>query len=150
MGSIFSATTEGEEALAAATQETVLQLRGSASAKAAVIQWSVAFDSTSGTAEPVLVRLIRQSSDGTGSAATEAEWDEDGPEALLSAFHSFSAEPSTGEVLEEHLVHPQAGIVIQYPLGREPKLSAATTSRLGIAVNAPAVVNAVATIVWEE
>lgn len=148
--SIFSITTEAEEALAAATAETVLQLRGVTTTKAKIIEWGVFFDGVSATEQPVRVRVIRQTTDGTASAATEAEWDEDGPEALVTGFHSFTAEPTVGEVLADYNVHPQAGIAMQYPLGREIVLSAATTSRIGIECTAPAIVNVAAYLVWEE
>lgn len=147
---IYSITTEGEEALAAATAETLLQLRGATTVKAKIIEWGVSFDGVSVTAEPVRVRVLRQTSDGTGSAATEAKWDADDPAAGCTGFHSFSAEPAAGEVLVDMEVHPQAGVLIQYPLGREIILDDAATSRLGIEVTAPAVVNAVGHLVWEE
>lgn len=150
MASVYSVTTESEEALTTSV-ETVLQLRGAAAVKAKVVQWSVSFDSTSASAEPVRVRLLRQTTDGTGTGATEVAWDPDNPTANCAALHTFSGtEPTAGDVLEEHLVHPQGGLVIQYPLGREPTLDNATTSRIGIDVLAPAAVNVCATLVWEE
>lgn len=150
MGSVYSATTEAEEALAAATAETVLQLRGATAVKARLIEWGVSFDGVSATEQPVRIRLLRQTTDGTGTGATEVAWDPDAPTANCAALHTFSAEPTAGDVLAEYNVHPQTGIVVQYPLGREPVLDNATTSRLGIECNAPAAVNASAYIVWEE
>lgn len=148
---IYSCTTEGEEALAAATAETLLQIIGSASIKTRLIQWSVAFDSVTAAAEPVLVRLARQSTAGTSTGAAEVPADADDPASLVTCFHSFSAEPTMGVVLEEHEVYP-GGIpfIVQYPLGDEPVIDSDTTSRLAIIVTAPAVVNAVATMRWRE
>lgn len=150
MASQYSITTEGEEALAAATAETLLQLRGSTAVKAKIIEWSVSFDSTSATAEPVRIRLLRQTTDGTFTGANEVAWDPDNPTANCNGFHSSAGEPAAGDVLAEYDVHPQTGIIMQYPLGREPTLDNAATSRIGIEVTAPAVVNAVGYIVWEE
>jgi len=151
MASVYSVTTEGEEALAAATAETIIQLRGSTACKAKVIEWGISFDGTSGTAEPVRVRLLRQTTDGTGTAATEVAWDPDNPTANCAGLNTFSStEPTAGEVLAEYEVHPQTGIVIQYPLGREPVLDNAATSRIAIEATAPAVVNCSAYLVWEE
>lgn len=150
MASIFSVTTEGEEALAAATAETVVQLTGANAVKAKIVEWGVSFDGTSATAEPVRIRVLRQTTAGTASAATEAKWDPDNPTANCTAFHSFTAEPTASDVLADYEVHPQAGIAIQYPLGREITLDSATSSRIGIEVTAPAIVNAVAYLVWEE
>jgi hypothetical protein len=153
MSGRYSITTEGEEALAAATAETVLQLRGATTTKAKLRQWSISFDSTSATAEPVLVRLLRQTTDGTGTGATEAKWDPDSPAAACTGFHTFSStEPTSGDILEEHLVYPGGvPLIVQYPQdGFEPTLDDAATSRIGITVNAPASVNVVATLVWDE
>lgn len=150
MASVYSVTTEGEEALGAATAETILQLRGVAAVKAKVIEWGVAFDGVSATAEPVRIRVLRQTSTGTATAATEVPWDPDNPTANVISFHSFTAEPTAGSVLVDTEVHPQSGIIVQYPLGREITIDNATTSKLGIECTAPAAVNVVGYIVWEE
>lgn len=149
---IYSCTTEGEEALAAATAETLLQLRGSSSLKTSLIQWGVAFDATSATAEPVVVRLARQTTDGTATGASEVKQDPDDPAALVTSFHSFTGtEPTLGDILEEHEVYPGGiPLIVQYPLGDEPIVDSDATSRLAIVVTAPAIVNAVAHMRWRE
>lgn len=149
MFSIYSVTTETEEALTTSV-ETVLQLRGAAAVKPRIREWSITFDGISATAEPVRVRLLRQTTDGTATGASEVKWDPDSPAANCTAFHTFTAEPTAGDVLWEGHVHPQAGIHIQYPLGCEPVLDDATTSRIGIDVLAPAAVNCCASMVWSE
>lgn len=148
---LYGATTEALEALSAATAETLVQLRGATATKARVVAWGVSFNGTTPTAEPVLVELLRQTTDGTGTGATEAKYDPDDPTAAITAFHSFTAEPTAGERLEQVLVHPQGGIYIrEYPPGREPVLDDATTSRMAIRATAPAAVSAVAWIQWAE
>lgn len=149
---IYSVTTEGEEALAAATAETLIQLRGATTCRAVILGWGVSFDGVSSTEAPVVVRLLRQTSDGTGTGATEVKWDPDSNAANCAALHSFSStEPSAGDVLEVHEVHPQGGnLVREYPPGREPIIEDATTSRIAIEATAPAAVNAVAFLIWEE
>ncbi|MGH2710169.1 MAG: hypothetical protein ACRDH9_03065, partial [Actinomycetota bacterium] len=137
----YTVTTEGEEALAAATVETVVQVRGSASLKSKVTAWGVSFDAVSVTAEPARIRLLRQTTDGTGTGATEALADPGDAAALCTCFHTFTAEPTAGEVLREVQVHPQGGHHEQFPLGREKYLLAATTSRIGIDVLIAAVAN---------
>lgn len=150
MGSVYSITGEAEEALAAATAETVLQLVGHASVKARIVEWGVSFDGVSAVAEPIRIRLVRQTTAGTATGASEVMWDPDNPTASCLGFHSFSAEPTYGDILVDMDVHPQAGIVMQYPLGREPVIDNSTTSRLGLVVTAPAIVNAAAWLAWEE
>lgn len=151
MPSVYSATTEGEEALAAATAETLLALIGATTTKAKLVEWGVSFDGTSATAAPVVVRLVRATADGTGSTATEKPWDPDAPTAAVAAKHSYTAEPTKEtQALVEMEVHPQGGVIVQYPLGREPVIDNATTSILCIEATAPAIVNALAYMVWEE
>lgn len=151
MGACYAVTTETEEAVTTAA-ETILQLRGSTATKAKVWAWGIGFDGVSASAEPVRVRLLRQTSDGTGTGATEAAFDPDAPTANCTCFNTFSStEPSAGDVLWEGHVHPQGGRVdIMYPLGREVVLDNAATSRVGIDVLAPAAVNVTAYLYWEE
>ena len=132
MASVYSATTEGEEALAAATAETVIALIGSTATKARIIEWGVSFDGTSATAEPVRVRLLRTTADdGTATAATEKAWDPDNPTANCA-------------------VPPTSGMVLQYPLGREIVLDNSASAGLAIECTAPATVNVACYVCWEE
>lgn len=148
---IYAITTEGEEALAAATAETLLQIRGSTITRARLLTWSVSFDGTTATNEPVLVELVRQSTDGTATGATEIAFDPVDPAAQCTGFHSFTAEPTVSATLEQHNIHPMGGILVrEYPPGREPVVDDATTSRLAIRITAPNVVNAVGFMHWEE
>jgi hypothetical protein len=150
MADVYSITTEAEEALTTAA-ETVLQLRGVTTRKGRLVAWGVSFDGATASDAPAQVRLLFQTTDGTGSAATEVPLDGDSPAALITGFHSFSAEPTAGGVIEHHQVHPQGGNLIrEYPPGREPVLDNATSSRIGIEVTAAAAVNAVAFLQWEE
>lgn len=151
MASIYSATSEGEEGLAAATAETVIALIGQTTVKAKLIEFGVSFDGVSTTAEPVQIRLIRATADGTGTAATVKPWDPDMTSNQCTAKHSYSAEPTKESTpLASWEVHPQSGIVVQYPLGREPTLDNATGSIMCIECTAPATVNVLAYLVWEE
>lgn len=148
---LYSATTEGERA-STTSAKTILALIGSATRKAKLVEWGISFSGVSATGEPVRVRMIRATADGTGTAATENPWEPDDPATpLVSAKYNYSAEPTKASVpLAEYLVHPQAGIVIQYPLGREIVIDNATGSILCIEVLAPATVDCVAYVVWEE
>jgi hypothetical protein len=152
MASVYSATTEAEEALGAATAETVIALHSTAVCKPRIIEWGVTFDGTSATAEPVVVDIVRiTAADGTSSAATEMAWDPDNPTANSTATHSYTVEPTkTATPLAKYNVPPTSGMVMQYPLGRELVLDSATTSAVGIVCTAPAAVNVAAYLVWEE
>lgn len=149
---IYTATSEGSEGLLAATRECVIQLRGVATARAKIIAWGISFDGATAAAVPVLVDFETHSTDGTATGATEYPLDQSQPAtALCTAFHSFSAQPTSSGILEQYLIHPQGGLFVrEYPPEREVYLLAATTSRVGISVTAPAVVNVTAWLQWDE
>lgn len=148
----FSVTSEGEEALAAATAECVIAVLGVAATKSKLIEWGVSFDGITAAAEPVVVDLYQITTSGTSTAATEVAWGRDAVAAQATGFHSFTVAPALGNRLASYEVHPQGGgLVLQYPLGREPVISDGSTAQgIGVVVTAPAVVNCVAYMVFEE
>lgn len=156
MGHRYSITTEGEEALAAATAETLCIVAGATTRKGRVIAYGVSFDGVSSSAEPVQVKLKRgnSASQGSSSAATEEKHDPDDPAAACTGFHSFSGEPTyTGQPLRHHEVHPQGGQYELWRAGSEDDgfvLDDSANSFLGLEATAPAVVNVGAWMEWDE
>ena len=142
-----AATTE--IALTAATAKTVVQLVAAANHRVKILGWGVFFDGTSTTAEPVQVRLLRQTTAGTMSALTPTKRDDSIADTLLTtAQHTATAEPTAGDLLEAIEVHPQQGYQVLYPLGVEPIIGGG--DRVGIECTAPAGVNVRATVLFEE
>lgn len=139
MAVLFSFTTEGEEALAAAATETVIAALGVAATQSKLCEWSVSFDGTSATAEPVLVELYQISTAGTSTGAVEVKWNRAGPTPQTTGLHSFTAEPTKGDRLASWECHAQGDrIHVQYPLGREPVISDGSTSQgIGAVVVTP-------------
>ena len=139
-----------DTALAAATKETVIQVATPSTRKARILEWSVSFDGVTATAEPVVVRIVRQTGAGTASAAVENPMDPDFPAALCTTQTLFTVEPTSDDFfLEAYNVHPQGGLVLkQYPQGQEIIMD--ISQFLGITCTAPAVVNVCASISWEE
>jgi hypothetical protein len=151
MASIYSCTTEGEEALAAATAETVLAVLGDAVVRGKIVEWGVSFDGVSSTAEPVRCRIVQITTDGTATNATAKIWTNGAPAANCQPRKDYSAEPTKdANPYVDFNIHPQTGFAIQYPLGRELELPADGTDGFGIELTAAATVNATAYIVWEE
>ena len=138
-----------EVALTAATAKTVIQLVAAANHRVAVLGWGVFFDGTSVTAEPVQVRLLRQTTAGTASALTPVALDGSVGETIqTTAQHTATAEPTAGNVVDVAEVHPQQGYEVIYPLGQEVILAGG--GRVGIECTAPAGVNVRAKIRFEE
>lgn len=148
MADIQAIAQTGEVALAAATAKTVLQIVAPANHKLKVLRWGVYFDGINSSAEPVEVRLLRQTTAGTMSALTPTKLGTDAETLQTGAQHSATAEPTAGDVLDMCEVHPQAGYEVILPMGQEIKIPGG--GRLGIECKAPASVNVRAKIVIEE
>jgi hypothetical protein len=135
--------------LDAATTETMIQLAAAANHQVKISMWSVSFNGTSNTNEPVLVEVLRQTTAGTASSLTLVKKNDSEADSFdVTAQQTFTAEPSAGNVLEQHYVHPQTGMTIHYPLGGELKIGAG--DRLGIRATAPNAVSAACDIHFEE
>jgi hypothetical protein len=138
-----------EIALTTATEKTVLQIVAPANHRLVVKEWGVFFDGVSVTAEAVVVKLERQTTAGTMSALTLVKVDDSVGETIQStAQHTATVEPTSGDLLEQKNIHPQAGYEKIYPLGDEIKVGGG--DRLGITCTAPAGVNVIAYIKFEE
>jgi hypothetical protein len=151
-GGVFSCSTEGEQPLAAGTAERVLWLMGATTTKGRIIEWGVAFQGVGATDGPVEVKVFRCTNAGTTpTATTEVVWDKDNAAAQLIAVKAWGTEPTrdTNPLMHTY-VHPQSGIVMQYPLGREIVVDADTANGITIECNAPQAVDCVAYFVWEE
>lgn len=138
-------------ALVAATAKSVLELGTAASDRARLVSWWVEFDGATSTAVPVKVEVGRFSAAvTTATTGTPSKYDAAEGTATATVKHSTTTEGAgTAEAgLEIHRVHPQSGILIQYPLGRELVLAVSTFWR--IRCTAAAGVNVAAGVTWEE
>jgi hypothetical protein len=138
-----------EQALSSDTTETLIQLAAPANQRVKILRWGVFFDGTQPRNEPVQIRLLRQTSSGTADALSLVLLDDSLSETpQTSARSNFTAEPSSGDVLESYNIHPQQGIFVPYVLGQE--LIIGGGGRIGVDCNAPNNVNARAFIIGEE
>lgn len=138
-----------EIALSAATAKTVLQLVAAANHRVKVLGYQLAFDGVSTTAEPVQIRVLRQTTAGTMTALTPTKRDDSIADSLLTtAQHTATAEPTAGDVLEAMECHPQQGYAVFYPMGAEIIIGGG--DRVGWELTAPAAVNVRLTAWFEE
>jgi len=142
MSARYTVETNGDQALAAATAETVLSYVNAANATVKVIEMSLSFDGVSATAEPVTVELCHSTEATAGTSTTHTQVQSGGPTRTAQGTfkRGFTAEPTVVTVFKRWLVHPQTGITIQFPLGREPEQNT-TADAILVRVTAPAVVN---------
>lgn len=149
MADLNCVVTTAEIALAAATAKSVLQLKAAVNQRVRVKEWGVFFDGTSTTAEPVQVRVIRQTTAGTfGTTPTVVTRDGHSETPQTVAKANASAEPTPGAELDAIEVHPQSGYEKIFPLGDEIIIPGG--GYLAIECTAPAGVNVRAKFAFEE
>lgn len=148
MAGVRFSLTSGEVNSGTATL-TVLQLVAASNHRVLVDEIGVSFQGTSATNAPVLVEVLRQSTAGTMSSWTPKKLDASDDETLgVTGQVNATAEPTAGEVLMTHLVHPQSGFTWQAPFGRQIHVGGGT--RLGLRITATVAVDCVARFVGEE
>lgn len=153
MSSGFTITTEGSEALAASTAETVLMIVGAANVTFRLVEFGISFDGVTATAVPAVVELVSstQATAGTNTGATEKQIrGNPNHTPQCTGFHSYTAEPTVLTPIKELFVPQFMGLlVMQFPLGREfEQLTSA--DGIGIRVTASATVNCRGWMEWEE
>jgi hypothetical protein len=116
------------------------------------VEIDVSFNGISSTAAPIQVDLFVFTADGTGTTGTVQKYGAAGGETLIAALSAFkynyTAEPTSKTVLQSWYVHPQTGMVLQFPLGREFVMGVSAFA--GLQVTAGASVNCLANVVFEE
>lgn len=132
------------------TLKTLMELGTTSTVRATILSWWVEFEGTSGTATPIKVELIRGTGGITGTTITAEKYTDKYDAAATVAKHTSTNEGTIGVTnpLEVHYVHPQSGILVQYPLDREVQIP--VSAFLRIRVTAAASVNASVGIVWQE
>jgi hypothetical protein len=130
--------------LTASATQTLLVVKPGASAPAKIIlkQFWVSFNG-SAAAAAILCELCRVSTDGTGAASppTPKKVDPNTNDASTATIlHNHTAEPTLVDILENHYISPNSGLlIIQYPLDEEYK-AIAGGDRLSLRVTTPAAV----------
>lgn len=109
-------STEGAFNLAASTTKTVLQLIAASNHRVLVTRIELSFQGVSAVEPPVLVDILRQTSAGTATAATPRKLNDSDDETLqTTGSKNATVEPTAGDILENFYVHPQGGIVLDFP-----------------------------------
>ncbi len=139
----YTVETAGDVALTAATAKTILSLINAANALIRLCEIGVSFDGTSATAEPVTVELMGSTEATAGTSTTQSPVQIRGATRTVQASgkRNFTAEPTVLTTWKRWLVHPQTGMEMQYPLGREPE-QVTTADGIVVRCTAPAAVNA--------
>jgi hypothetical protein len=145
--------TAGTVALAAATAKTIVNVIGAANDIFRITELYVGFDGATSTAVPATVDFCYSTQATAGTPGTSPT-----PQQIRGATRTvratgglaYSAEPTVLTVYKSFLVPAYNGsLLIQFPLGREPE-QIVTADAFCIRVTAPAIVNVMAYLEFEE
>lgn len=150
-GMIGVATMSVVNALAAATEETVLQVVAAANHRVEIRGWSITFNGVDAAAAKALVQLVRCSTDGTRSAVPSnnlVKGDDSLAETMLTtAFEIFTVEPTITSILDQVEVSPVDGFIVNYD---NEEIMMGGSDRVAIVVTAPAIVSVICKIIFKE
>ena len=119
------------QTLVGATAKTLIQLVSAANHIVAVTGYGVGGRGVSNTQAPGLIELVRQSTAGTSVALATRKKQNSRTETLqTTALDTITVEPTTGDILRTHTLHPQTDLEIRDGFGNEEELGGAT--RLGM------------------
>lgn len=162
MGDQYFAASESINLGAATALVTLDVAITAATRRFAVNEIGVTFNGTSGSAVPVIVRLVRLTVAPVGGGTiTQAAtpMDPSSPASLCTAYMPTTATPgiyattapTVGVTLRTWFVPPTQGLIVQFPLGQEPDSPGTPAAAgLGIQCVAPAAVAASTYLVWTE
>ncbi len=155
-----SPTTAGQVKMAVTTSiNTLVQVATPSTTGITIVEWGISFDGAPGTATPVLVELLQTDVAATaGTSLTPTIWgDPNAPPSLCvggtgsTMFNDGAITEGTITATREfdvQLLPPTGPYVKQFPLGREPEVP--VSKFLRIRTTAPAAVNAICYVIWEE
>lgn len=149
----YTCTTEGAVALTAATAKTIIGVKSHANFGLDLKKYRLSFDGVTASAVPALVELcyatFATNSPGTNSTSTTILQTYGRLiTAGATAGKTWTTEPTVLTVIDSFLLTPNGGTVLyDWPLGDTP--DSALSEGFAIRVNAPAAVNARATMWFE-
>ena len=151
MSAGYTVESNGDIALVAATAKTIVNAINAANSLLRIVEMGVSFDGVAAAAEPVTVELCSSTQATAGTSTSHTIVQLRGPTRTVqaTAARAYTAEPTVLTVLKRWLVHPQTGMVLQFPLGREPE-QVTTADGLCLRLTAPATLNAQGYLEFEE
>lgn len=149
---LYAATAEA--AAVPNAMATILEVNPPANRQIIVTEVSITFSGVSSTDVPVLVELCEVTATSAAGTAVTPASQQDGQVSAASTAKKLPATEGTVTVLKTYNVPPSSGLVIQYPLGREPRIQGAAATAKGYSIRANrgagAAINADANVEWDE
>ncbi len=148
MAGLICVALTAEVALEVDTAKTILQIVAPANQRLKLKSWGVFFDGVNGSAEPVEVRLLRQTDAGTMSSLTPIKQVAGSETIQTTAQHTATVEPTEGDLIDGAEVHPQSGYEKLIPFDMPVEIPGGT--RIGIECTAGEAVNVKGKMIFEE
>lgn len=141
----------------ATSAKTLLQVATPSTQDITVVSWFCSFDA-SAAATPIILELLQFDVAATVTSLTPTPYsDPNAPASLCvggtsaTGYNaSMEGSPTTTLIKDVQQVPPTSGVVIQYPLGREPGIPISKFLRLRATGAASDTPNALVGVVWEE
>lgn len=148
-----TAHTDAERTITDATTETLLMVKAGSGHALKIVETSITFQGINNVGEPLVVELLRFTTDGTASAVTPVKDSDESDSVSATASKVFTVEPTAGDILRRWNVHPAGGGVL-WTNPDPDKMVVPGGARLGLRVVNPTLggdaVKAAASITWDE
>jgi hypothetical protein len=132
---IYTIRTNVDISLVAGTAKTVLAWINGATRRCRALTLQFGGASVTQADPPMLVEVVRYTTDGTGTAVTPAPLDPANPAAIGTAKANYTVEPTTPTVIYEDRVSPIGNTLLwEIPPGRE--IYCAVSNLLGLRLTA--------------
>ena len=118
------------------TAKTCIQLLATGGLQVEVRGFAITAAGTSPTATPLLAEILRQTTAGTGAAATPNLWDGDSTAVVATAIDTYTVEPTAGDILFRVYGTPQGGVGWEWVNADGPR--GVTNGRIAVRVTGDA------------
>jgi hypothetical protein len=109
---IYDVTTAADVSLVAATAKTILSIINGSTRRSRVLEIQLGGFSIVQTDTPMLIELVRFTTDGTGTSVTPVARDTGNPASIATAKYGYSVEPTTATVLWTTRLSPIGGTLV--------------------------------------
>ena len=135
---IYDVSTPADVSLVAATAKTVLTWINPSTRRSRVLEIEIGGASITATDGPMLVEIVRYTTDGTGTTSgTPGPRDPGNPAALGSSRYNYSVEPTGGTVAFSTRLSPIGGTLF-VPMSPDRFPVTAVSNLIGIRLTSPA------------
>lgn len=126
MAKVFAVARTSQQAYAAATIESLMQLLAATNHRFAIKRYGVGSEGVVNTDQPAIMEVLRNSTAATGAALTLVHKKESHPDTIeTTALDAITVEGAAGDILRAHTLHPQANFDLADSFSEEEEVAPA-------------------------